>query len=181
MIVKIENDILLIEHFLSAEECTNYINYSEYLGFERADVDFYGVRKQIDELRTNERADIESQQIADDLWKNLSDYQLPVIDQREAVGLSPLIRFYRYSGAQKFNMHRDGRKRQLGLESRFTMLIYLNTVNQGGETVFRKNGIKIQPQTGRCLLFAHKLWHSGTPVTGTEIKYVLRTDVFYSK
>ncbi|WP_339730083.1 2OG-Fe(II) oxygenase [uncultured Gimesia sp.] len=180
MTIKIEKDILLIEHFLTAEECTNYINYSEYLGFQPADVDVHGTRKQIDQIRTNERADIESQQIADNLWETLKDNPLPENNQSKAVGLSPFIRFYRYTGTQKFNMHKDGRKHHQGFESQYTMLVYLNTVEQGGETVFRKNEIKIKPQAGYCLLFAHELWHSGIPVTGEDIKYVLRTDVLYS-
>lgn len=179
MIVELEKNILLIKSFLSSEECTSYINYSEYLGFESADVDVYGVRKQINQIRNNERAEIESQQTATKLWEKLERFPLPEIDQKKAIGLSPFIRFYRYSGSQKFNMHKDGKKSHNGFESYFTMLIYLNTINHGGETVFRKNDISIKPQSGHCLLFAHELWHSGLPVTKNETKYVLRTDVLF--
>lgn len=178
-VTMLDQEIFWIEHFFSAAECQDYINYSEYLGYKPADVDVYGVRKQMDQIRTNERADIESQKTADDLWEKLQQYTLPESDLGTAVGLSPFIRFYRYSGPQKFNMHKDGTKQLPGYESRFTFLIYLNTVEQGGETVFRKNAIRVKPQAGCGLLFAHKLWHSGTPVAGEETKYVLRSDLLY--
>ncbi|QDU53554.1 hypothetical protein Pan110_59460 [Gimesia panareensis] len=175
----LDPEIFWIEHFFTDEECTNYLNYSEYLGYQFADVDVYGVRKQLDQIRNNERADIESQKTADDLWQKLQQYSLPETDLGAAIGLSPFIRFYRYSGPQRFNMHKDGTKRLPGLESRFTVLIYLNTVEEGGETVFRKNDLRIKPQAGCCLLFAHHLWHSGTPVVGEETKYVMRSDLLF--
>jgi hypothetical protein len=175
----LDQEIFWIEHFFTDDECVSYLNYSEYLGYERADVDVYGVRKQVDLIRTNERADIESQKTADDLWQKLQQYAVPETDLGSAVGLSPFIRFYRYSGLQRFNMHKDGTKRFPGHESRYTMLIYLNTVEQGGETVFRESGLTIKPKAGCCLLFAHHLWHSGTPVTGAEVKYVMRSDLLY--
>ncbi|QDU06850.1 2OG-Fe(II) oxygenase [Gimesia aquarii] len=177
--LEIAKNILVIENFLTSEECINYIEYSEYLGYQAADVDVHGVRKQIKEIRTNERADIESQNTADDLWEKLKHYQLPETELGKAVGLSPFIRFYRYSGQQKFNMHKDGIKRHQGFESRYTMIVYLNTILEGGETAFRTNDLEIKPKEGHCLLFAHELWHTGKPVTCDETKYVLRTDVFY--
>lgn len=51
--LEIAKNILLIENFLTSEECNNYLNYSEYLGFQFADVDVHGVRKQIKQIRTN--------------------------------------------------------------------------------------------------------------------------------
>lgn len=180
MIIKVSEEIWLIEQFLSAEECSNYINYSEYLGFQPADVDVHGVRKKIDQIRTNERADIESQEIAANLWHKLKLVTPPETWLSNAAGLSPFIRFYRYSGNQKFNLHKDGSKQHNGLRSRYTMLIYLNDIESGGETTFRVNDIKIKPEEGRCLFFAHDLWHSGTPVNGDEVKYVLRTDLMYA-
>lgn len=177
--LEIAKNILLIENFLTSEECNNYLNYSEYLGFQFADVDVHGVRKQIKQIRTNERADIESQNTADNLWEKLRHYQLPETDLGKAVGLSPFIRFYRYCGQQKFNMHKDGIRRHQEFESRYTMIVYLNTILAGGETTFKNNNLEIKPQEGNCLLFAHELWHSGNPVTRDETKYVLRTDVLY--
>lgn len=175
----LDPQILMIDQFLTPEECESYINYSEYLGYELADVDFYGVRKQSNQIRTNERADIESQELADKLWNELRNYPLPSSELGNPAGLSPYIRFYRYQGKQRFNFHKDGIKKYSNYESQFTVLIYLNSIKQGGETIFRKNEIKVQPQSGRCLLFAHDLWHSGLAVTDEEIKYVMRSDLFY--
>lgn len=82
----------MIDQFLTPEECESYFNYSEYLGYELADVDFYGVRKQSNQIRTNERADIESQELADKLWNELQNYPLPSSELGNPAGLSPYIR-----------------------------------------------------------------------------------------
>ena len=57
-----------------------------------------------------------------------------------------------------------------------TLMVYLNDIFEGGETVFNETTIK--PQKGMALIFHHTLVHEGAAVT-TGRKYVLRSDVMY--
>ena len=58
-----------------------------------------------------------------------------------------------------------------------TLILYLNTVDQGGETEFPHQGLKIKPVEGRCIIhpadwtYSHKSHPSG------EAKYVF--NIFY--
>ena len=60
------------------------------------------------------------------------------------------------------------------------LLIYLNDVEEGGETVFYHTGKTIKPKMGRLVMFP-PLWtfpHQGKPVTSND-KYILSTYVTY--
>ena len=117
-------------------------------------------------------------------------------------GVNERFRFYRYTSDEYFKAHFDGNfarnnvectlengKTYLCEESSFiTMLIYLNTLEKGGETNFVNPGGEerilhsVNPKTGRVLLFVHRLLHEAEPVgEPRQFKYVLRTDIMYRR
>lgn len=170
--------IFTIDNFLSPTECEELIKRSESLGYTPADVDVHGQRQLLAIIRNNERVDIESPELVKQLWDKLQHTKLPIIEDQPPTGLTPFFRFYRYEGAQKFNMHKDGNKEFDGKRTRLTLLVYLNSLEESGATRFRDAQLDVFPQTGRALLFRHELWHAGMPVNN-GIKYVLRTDVLF--
>jgi len=176
MLNKLADGIYTIEKFLSEKECQEFIAMTERVGYKPADVDMHGERKMFTAIRNNERVDIESMSIAEQLWAKLSFLELPSVKNKVAWGLTPYLRFYRYQGEQKFNMHKDGSKEFNGNNTYYTMLIYLNTLSQTGATRFRESDLHIYPDAGKALIFRHDLWHSGMPV-GDGVKYVLRADI----
>ncbi len=173
---KLADGIYTIDNFLSEKECQEFIAMSESVGYKPADVDMHGERKMFTAVRNNERVDIESISIAEQLWRKLSLMELPPVESKVACGLTPYLRFYRYQGEQKFNMHKDGSKEFNGNHTFYTMLIYLNTLNESGATRFRESDLHIYPEAGKALIFKHDLWHAGMPV-GDGVKYVVRGDI----
>ncbi|MEM7233635.1 MAG: 2OG-Fe(II) oxygenase, partial [Planctomycetota bacterium] len=115
---------------------------------------------------------------------------LPVVDGSCPVGVDSALRVYRYRDAQRFKRHKDGVVMRDGMASRFSYLVYLNAGFEGGETRFTfptfplgkrvDETLSVCPEPGMALLFEHDLWHEGVPVT-EGCKYVLRTDVLYSR
>ena len=174
----IANDIFLIEDFLPEEECLQFIEHAESIGFSVADIDTGESKEVISYIRNNERVDLESNKLAEDLWSRLSGIRLPVFDHMKAIGLSPFFRFYKYLPGHKFNMHKDGQQQVGDNTTYYTFMVYLNEGCEGGNTIFRLNDVSIRPKAGSLLIFEHRLWHKGEEVTSGS-KYVLRTDVMY--
>jgi prolyl 4-hydroxylase len=158
---QIAEGIFIVDNFLAPEECEKLIARSESLGYKHADVDVHGQRQMLSMIRTNERVDMESLEIAEQFWKKLRTLKIPKIDSEQPIGVTPFFRFYRYEGEQKFNMHKDGRKEYSGNHTRMTMLVYLNDLEGAGATRFRDADIDVFPQSGKALVFQHELWHAG--------------------
>ncbi|MFN4112724.1 MAG: prolyl hydroxylase family protein [Sphingomonadaceae bacterium] len=96
----------------------------------------------------------------------------------------------RYMPGQQFKPHNDWfyttekywqMERKRGGQRSWTAMVFLNEVEQGGETHFVNVGIKIQPKSGVLLLWNNALpdgtpnegtLHAGTPVEA-GIKYVI--------
>jgi len=176
---KIAEGIFVVQNFLTEEACAAQILDAEKIGFESADVDIGGGKRRLmNNIRDNERVDFISQALADRLFLELSQCALPQNEDLHAEGLSKFFRVYKYLPNQKFNFHKDGVKVVDVLESHFTVLIYLNDNDDGGETVFRQSGLSVAPEEGKLLIFKHDLWHSGVRL-GSGLKYVLRTDLLF--
>ncbi len=103
-------------------------------------------------------------------------------------GLNSRFRFCRYRDGQGFRIHQDGAHEPApGLRSLLTLQIYLDDdpARLGGQTRFyaaRRGGLQggVTPRPGRAIVFEHRLWHDGEPVTAGE-KHVLRTDAMYQR
>lgn len=172
-------DIFTLKDFLSLQECQDLIAKSEAMGYEEATVDVgHGVQRMIKGVRNNERVLYKDDAYATFIWERLKDFAPEGMDNRSAVGVNELFRFYKYSPGQRFKMHKDGSFERNRFEaSQYTFMIYLNEAYTGGETIFASGEI-IRPETGTALIFHHPLRHEGALLTA-GVKYVLRTDIMY--
>jgi len=108
---------------------------------------------------------------------------------RRAVAFSDQIRLYRYGPGERFGRHYDGHGADSTFrQTEYTVLFYLSKC-EGGETCFYLNhddpepAAVVAPAPGLCLLHRHGdecLQHEARAVS-SGTKYVLRTDVVYSR
>ena len=169
------------KEFLSPQECEDYIEWAEDIGFEEALIQVSGQGQVMNkDVRDNYRVILDSIIVARHLW-NRMEHIAPEMEGWEPIGLNERIRFYRYEFGQQFKRHMDGpHRRENGERSWVTMIIYLNDDFDGGATQFIDPFQMVYPETGSMLLFKHRQLHQGDPVTkGT--KYVMRTDIMYKK
>lgn len=179
------DQILTISCVYSFDECASLIELAEGLGFAAADVRTKTGPRMEPSIRNNERVNMNDVAIANELWQRIEEF-VPVHGDAEPVGVDSSLRFYKYTGDQRFKRHKDGvADGPDGYRSRYSCLLYLNDNFEGGETAFTIIGenksrevLSIRPVTGTVLLFIHNLWHEGVPVAN-GVKYVLRTDVFF--
>lgn len=185
-------DYLVQNNFLSKEKCQELITLSENAGYDEADISYATGAQMNKEYRDNSRCLIKNEELRLELEKLIMPFvpkTLPiikpggVIEQVEFLRLSGNFRFYKYEKSQKFKKHRDGNVQEEGGVSRVTILIYLNDVEQGGETNIcdrmLDKPVMVKPEEGKMLMFNHSLLHSGEELLD-GIKYVLRTDLIYN-
>ena len=120
-----------------------------------------------------------------------------------AKGINPDMLFARYRDGGHFSPHTDGYTIiDLNERSLFTVLVYLNECTEGGRTLmleledgqsfdvddkgrFRapptsiKGAAVVRP--GSVLVFYQTLLHEGEPVGPDHCKYIIRTDVMFSR
>jgi prolyl 4-hydroxylase len=169
--------IFTVENFLSVPECEQYIALSEKVGYEMAKVNTESGPRVLTQVRNNNRALYNSEELAQLLWEKAKPYIPEKIGISLAVGFNELFRFYRYQPGQQFRGHFDQSYIRNATEASFvTFMIYLNDNFEGGETTFQD--FWVEPKQGMALIFLHELYHSGREVS-QGIKYVLRTDVIY--
>lgn len=72
---QLADGILTIDYFLDVDECKRLIELSESLGYKPADVDVHGQRQLLSMIRTNERVDMESPEIAEQFWQKNENYE----------------------------------------------------------------------------------------------------------
>jgi len=168
--------------FLTKEECVGFIEFAESQGFEEALIETKAKGQVMNkDMRDNDRHIWEARDLATQLWELIKPLVPVEVDGWEATGLNERFRLYRYKDGQQFKVHPDGSfKRNDNEHSKITAIVYLNDDFEQGETEFVMPHEIVKPETGSMLLFAHGQLHKGNPVPkGT--KYVLRTDVMYTK
>ena len=172
---------LEVENFFTSEECKGFIDFSEKEGYSESLIRSKEGEVMNKEIRDNDRVIWDRPEVAAQLWELVKDIVPQDVDGFKPVGLNTRFRFYRYKDGQQFKPHIDDPyKIDEDNKSKITMLIYLNEGFVGGNTTLVLEGQEIEPKEGKLLLFEHKIMHCGRPVTeGT--KYVLRTDVMYTK
>lgn len=179
--------IFTVDNFFTHDECEKYIRIGEDIGFEDALVSSPRGQVRRTDIRNNERVMFENEEIAAWLWERAAEFVPSEYDDRPAVGVNELLRFYRYDPGQQFNWHQDFPfERDNGEQSYLTFMVYLNDDFDGGETSFEDSysddsfdEVRITPKQGMALFFEHATHHKGEPVTRGR-KYVLRTDVMYA-
>lgn len=178
-IVQVTNEIFTFPELFTEQECNEWIDLSESMGFEPAPINTNSGPQRFADIRNNDRVLLDDDALAGELWQRIANDVPTVVEGWKAVGLNERMRFYRYDAGQKFNWHGDGCfRRANGEQSFLTFMVYLNDGFTGGETVFR--GVHIEPQQGMALLFCHWQKHKGAEVREGR-KYVLRSDVMYAK
>jgi len=162
--------VLVINDFLSVEECAALIQRSEALRYEPGTV----ADVVIEQVRNNERVLIDDVSLATDFFHRAEPSLPAVIDGHGLVGLNERWRFYRYGPGQTFKPHRDGSYMRIKSweESQMTFMIYLNEGMTGGETRFfadmeqafcQRPYLSIQPKEG---------WHSCSCIpSGTKAQW----------
>ena len=182
------DDVFTVDQLLSNDECLALIELAEEIGFEAATVHTAGGHYMRPDWRNNSRVSIDDHERAEWLWQRAKDFVPPIIEDSKAAGVNERLRFYRYGPGQQFDWHTDGYYRHdNGDRSRLTFMVYLNGGFNGGATSFSDDSVtprfedfSVTPETGLALFFTHMLLHKGQPVVDGH-KYVLRTDVVYSR
>lgn len=180
-LIKLDNEILYVEQFLSPKACASLIRRSEGIGYETSKVQSFDGRQVVNKnVRNNERVLFFDESLAQVYWEKAKQFIPAKYGNYEAYGLNEMFRFYKYQEGQQFRMHQDNSYNKSDTElSFFTFLIYLNEGYKGGETSF-EDRCTIAPKEGALLLFYHPLYHQGNEVL-EGVKYVLRTDVMFRK
>lgn len=182
-------DVFVVRGFLSPAECERHIARAETVGFGDAPINTFAGPQVNKKMRNNDRVMLDDPVLAAELWERLQPFVAPCRGQWVAAGLNERLRFYRYDPGQRFNWHFDGAFERSPREvSALTFMTYLNAGFEGGATEFnfRMMGLvhdgdeitRVIPEAGMALVFAHRIFHQGAPVTAGR-KYVLRSDVMY--
>jgi len=171
-------EIITIKNFLSNRECKLWITKANGIEFEESMIQLNGKQVINKQVRNNERHLFLDENLAKHLWRRLKPVFPEQIGDSIPIGLNEMFRIYKYTKGQRFKTHRDGSfKRNENEYSLYSLIIYLNTNFEGGETSFR-NLFSVIPESGKALLFAHPLRHEGKEIL-EGVKYVLRTDVMF--
>ncbi len=170
--------IFTIDEFLSAKECANFIEQSESMGYSEAAIRTEDGERLFKDARSNDRIIFDNYDLASSLYAR-AKVLLPNEEPGWLhCGFNERFRYYRYEKQQQFAWHFDGTVRKSsGEESVLTFMIYLNDDFRGGHTEFGWESVK--PARGMALAFPHRRRHQGSAVH-EGVKYVLRTDVFYT-
>lgn len=78
----------------------------------------------------------------------------------------------------EYRWHQDS----VPMDVRWNILLYLNTIEEGGKTIFA-NGLEIQPKQG-TLVFFPSTWtnfHKGEYIKGDTDKYIIAGQIFRSE
>ena len=157
--MKIAEKIWVVEEFLTAGECAEWIDFAENTEFDEAPISVgFGKETVRKDIRNNNRAMIDDVDKSFLLWQKAKKHLPKMIYHRVAVGLNERLRFYRYDPGQQFKTRFDGSfRRPTGEQSLITFMVYLNEDFTGGETTFLNlEKTIIKPETGMMLAFEHK-------------------------
>ena len=168
-----------VDDVLTAAQCAAYIAQYHQQAAEIAPVvgkDGVGVDLAV---RNNTRVMWDDRDQADGLVRAVGATVPAQWHGERLVGGNPRLRLYCYQPGQHHSAHWDTVVELAGrVNSRMTLVLYLNDDFQGGATEFPELNARVTPQRGRALLFQHRVLHAATPVT-RGAKFVLRTDLLF--
>ena len=127
-----------------------------------------GSKRFVSEARTNTTAHVD--QFENQYASKACEIASSVV--RLPVSNAEVVQVLNYQGTQNFGAHLDAfrvrtpegqESMSTGGQRIFTTLLYLNTPEMGGETVFPNMNISVRPKLGRLLLFANTLPGSNFP------------------
>jgi len=173
-------------------------------------------------FRNSDTVEVRSKEIAENLWKRVRKFILDeelVIDEGhplhesglegtwKANGINDHLLFNKYVGKGHFSPHTDGATvESFNRRSFYSVLVYLNTCEEGGETSLFCNqpeesslshfdvdeqsryrwpkdwiGDTAKCERGSVLIFRQEIVHEGAPVGENAMKIIIRTDVMYER
>lgn len=180
-----------IDNLLTQNECKEFINLTEKLGYE----DLKEFKK---ETRNSTRCFIYSKSLASELWnrikpfeKNFKNLKPYGVTDNEGIwrpyGIDECFRFNKYTKDNFFKRHVDAVYCESNHEkSILSVLVYLNDDFKGGNTKIWKDFDSTKPlhfiksKAGSALIFTHDLIHEGAKVED-KIKYVVRIDIMFRR
>lgn len=219
-------DCIVVDNFLSADECDAIVHACETVGFT-----FWAQKNHYDEKEHDENTEtvrnvdtIEakfpklSSVLTDRIQKivnlepkffspemELADelFERDLVGEWRPYSLSENLLLGRYHPGGHFMPHIDGSTIvDLNTRSMYTLLVYLNDVEEGGETFLLSGdqckvtsfdvesgtlrGNKesrigcVYPRKGSAAFFYHSLLHEGAPVV-RGVKYICRADLLYRR
>lgn len=203
----------VVDHVLSQMECDTLIQgiHKENMEYEFWNPDEPNKK----DLRNVCTVEVQEEKLAGVLWDRLKDHVVTKVvieedDDRfesgmqgtwEAYGINPVLLFANYGPGNHFSPHSDGNNVvDFNHRSLFSVLVYLNTCEEGGGTlIFKEKHDFIMDDHGRAryppeamtdkalakcgsvLAFSQELMHEGEPVGPTSRKIIIRTDVMYRR
>ena len=210
-----ENDAFVLRSVLSNIECRNFINAIEKVGLSHWDV----TGKKSLSIRDCKTIECELPELTDFIWKRIrsgfdgyefntekmkGELHVSMQGMWKPVGLNPHVLISRYDEGGHFSPHIDGScVVDINERSFYSAIIYLNTVQDGGETSFFDRETsqsevmqqrELEPRLsedlriythdaveGTMLIFDHNLLHEGVPVGTGSTKYIIRTDLMFER
>ena len=224
---------IVLKNVLSSEECRELIEGIEKRtdrGYSFWSSDDTSATSRINDskssstsmFRNSDTVEVRSKEIAENLWKRVRKFILDeelVIDEDhplhesglegkwKANGINDHLLFNKYVGKGHFSPHTDGATvESFNRRSFYSVLVYLNTCKEGGETSLFYNqpkesslsyfdvdeqsryrwpkdwiGDAAKCERGSVLIFRQELVHEGAPVGENALKIIIRTDVMYER
>jgi hypothetical protein len=168
-----------VDNALPLDECARYIDRIRTGQQEVAPiVGKNGVELDL-KVRNNTRVMWDDNDEANALLDRVRSQIPTTLSDMHLAGANPRLRLYRYGPGEQHGAHWDTVvELDHGVKSLLTLVFYLNDDFEGGATTFPELGPNIIPQTGRALVFQHRILHEASRVISGE-KFVLRTDILY--
>jgi prolyl 4-hydroxylase len=106
--MKIADGIMTVPGLLTPDECQQYVEFTEAIGYEAATITTASGFALRPEIRNNSRVIVDDPDRAAFLWERSWEHIPVFIRGRQAIGLNERFRFYRYDPGERFTPHRDG-------------------------------------------------------------------------
>jgi len=166
--------IVVLDKVLSNQECDQLIEFSKDK-LKRSKISSTG-EEEVNEIRTSSSMFFQESEndILEELEKRISDIMCIPIEHAEG------IQILRYTPGQEYKAHYDffNSASKAAKNNRIsTLVIYLNDVEEGGETYFPKLNLSISPKKGSAVYFEYfynseylneLTLHGGAPVIKGE-------------
>lgn len=173
IIAKFEEPLVIVlGNVLSAEECDELIMLSK----DKMQRSKIGVTREVDEIRTSSGAFIEDDEhpTVAAIEKRISEIMNIPVEHGEG------LHILHYAPGQEYKAHFDyfSAKSKAAVNNRIsTLVLYLNDVEDGGQTVFPKLNLSVYPKKGMAVYFEYfysdqelneSTLHAGIPVIKGE-------------
>jgi prolyl 4-hydroxylase len=173
--------VMVIDNFLSKDECIKLIGWSEIKGYSDIQTNKYNNKFTDPDFRNDKSCTMK----LSDLNKEsnfIKDFEQKIKTYAPNLsGINNLIRFSKYIDGGKCIAHKDATYLTSNSKSTHTILVYLNSLPKNNgctrfTTTNNTNYFDIQPIVGRAIIFDQSLLHSSTPINNNT-KYTIRTDL----